>query len=53
MEIATTRQYPSRPMVGVGAAVLRGDQVLIVQRGSQPAYGLWSVPGGLVELGES
>ena len=53
MEIATTRQYPSLPMVGVGAAVLRGDQVLIVQRGSQPAYGLWSVPGGLVELGES
>ena len=51
--MATTRQYPSRPMVGVGAAVLRGDQVLIVQRGRQPAYGLWSVPGGLVELGES
>jgi 8-oxo-dGTP diphosphatase len=53
MEIVATRQYPSRPMVGVGAAVLRGDQVLIVQRGRQPAYGLWSVPGGLVELGES
>ncbi len=48
-----TRQYPSRPMVGVGATVLRGDQVLIVQRGRQPAYGLWSLPGGLVELGES
>jgi 8-oxo-dGTP diphosphatase len=47
------RQYPSRPMVGVGATVLRGDQVLIIQRGRQPAYGLWSVPSGLVELGES
>ena len=52
METATTRQYPSRPMVGVAGAVLRGDQVLIVQRGRQPAYGLWSLPGGLVKLGE-
>ena len=47
------RRYPERPMVGVGAIVFRGDRVLIVQRGREPAYGKWSLPGGLVELGES
>jgi 8-oxo-dGTP diphosphatase len=40
-------------MVGVGAVILRNDQVLLVQRGREPGYGLWSLPGGLVELGES
>jgi 8-oxo-dGTP diphosphatase len=40
-------------MVGVGATILRGDRVVIVQRGREPAYGKWSLPGGLVELGES
>ena len=33
--------------------VFRGDRVLLVRRGSEPAYGKWSLPGGLVELGES
>jgi 8-oxo-dGTP diphosphatase len=47
------RRYPERPLVGVGAIILRHDQVLLVQRGSEPSYGKWSVPGGLVELGES
>ncbi len=41
------------PMVGVGAIIFREDRVLLVQRGRPPAYGKWSVPGGLVELGES
>jgi mutator protein MutT len=40
-------------MVGVGAIILRDDRVLLVQRGRQPSYGKWSIPGGLVELGES
>lgn len=40
-------------MVGVGAIIFRGTQVLLVQRGTEPSYGKWSVPGGLVELGES
>jgi 8-oxo-dGTP diphosphatase len=48
-----TRRYPEHPMVGVGATILRGEQVLLVQRGREPAYGKWSLPGGLVELGES
>ena len=40
------------PTLGVGAIVLRGDSLLMVQRGREPAKGLWSVPGGKVERGE-
>jgi 8-oxo-dGTP diphosphatase len=47
------RRYHQRPMVGVGAIILRGERVLLVQRGREPALGKWTVPGGLVELGES
>jgi len=47
------RKYPDRPLVGVGAVVFRNDEVLLVQRGREPAYGLWSLPGGLVKVGES
>lgn len=47
------RRYPEQPMVGVGAIILRDDLVLLVQRGTEPSYGKWSLPGGLVELGES
>ncbi len=46
------RTYPLAPIVAVGAAVRRGEQVLIVQRGKPPSYGVWTVPGGAVELGE-
>jgi 8-oxo-dGTP diphosphatase len=47
------RRYPDRPLVGVGAIIFRGDSVLLAQRGREPSYGKWSIPGGLVELGES
>ena len=47
------RRYPEAPLVGVGAVVFRGDMVLLVRRGKEPAYGKWSLPGGLVELGEN
>jgi ADP-ribose pyrophosphatase YjhB (NUDIX family) len=40
-------------MVGVGAVIFRKERVLLVQRGREPAFGKWSLPGGLVELGES
>jgi ADP-ribose pyrophosphatase YjhB (NUDIX family) len=47
------RRYPDRPLVGVGAVVFRGDHVLLVRRGTEPSLGKWSIPGGLVEVGES
>ena len=46
------REYPDAPRVGVGAVVLDGDRVLLVQRGQPPSQGKWSLPGGLVHLGE-
>jgi len=48
-----TREYPDAPRVGVGAIVIHERRVLLVRRGRAPALGLWSVPGGLVELGET
>ena len=48
-----SREYPNRPLVGTGALILRDGMLLLVKRGAQPGFGKWSVPGGLVELGES
>ena len=48
-----SREYPSHPRVGVGAVVLHDGRVLLVRRGGQPSSGKWSLPGGLVELGET
>jgi ADP-ribose pyrophosphatase YjhB (NUDIX family) len=47
-----SREYPDAPRVGVGAVVLDGDRVLLVQRGRPPGQGRWSLPGGLLDLGE-
>jgi ADP-ribose pyrophosphatase YjhB (NUDIX family) len=48
-----TREYPDYPRLGVGAIVLHQGRVLLVKRGQAPALGLWSVPGGLVDVGET
>ncbi len=48
-----SREYPAHPLVGVGAVVLDRGRVLLVKRGGQPSSGKWSLPGGLVELGET
>ena len=48
----TSRIYPSYPLVGVGAVVLVGNKVLLVKRAAPPGKGKWSIPGGLVEVGE-
>lgn len=46
------RDYPGHPLIGVAGVVFRDDEILMIKRGSHPAFGQWSVPGGLVELGE-
>jgi len=47
------REYPAHPVVGVGAVVVRDGRALIVKRAHEPRKGEWSLPGGLLELGES
>lgn len=47
------REYPERPIVGVGAVIVRAGQVLIVRRRYEPLAGRWSLPGGTLELGET
>ncbi|MFQ6077381.1 MAG: NUDIX hydrolase [Candidatus Bathyarchaeia archaeon] len=48
----TRREYPSHPLVGVGVVIREGDKILLIRRGVNPGKGRWSIPGGLVELGE-
>jgi 8-oxo-dGTP diphosphatase len=47
------REYPDRPIVGVGAVIIDRGRVLLVKRGSPPMLGQWTIPGGVVELGET
>jgi len=47
------REYPDRPIIGVGAAVVQGDRILLVKRGGEPLKGEWSLPGGVLEIGET
>lgn len=46
------RDYPEQPLIGVGAVIVSGNRVLLVRRDSEPLRGEWSVPGGMLELGE-
>jgi ADP-ribose pyrophosphatase YjhB (NUDIX family) len=50
--MAVAREYPDAPRAAVGAVVLDEDNVLLVRRGQPPGLGKWSVPGGLLDLGE-
>ena len=47
------REYPAAPVVGVGAVIVRDGRALIVRRAHEPRKGEWSLPGGLLQLGES
>lgn len=49
---AAAREFPARPLVGVGGVVIHRGRVLLVRRGRAPLKGQWSLPGGLVEAGE-
>ena len=46
------RDYPEHPIIGVGAVVVQAGRVLLVRRDTEPLRGEWSVPGGMLELGE-
>jgi ADP-ribose pyrophosphatase YjhB (NUDIX family) len=50
---AMQREYPECPLVGVGAVVEDAGRVLLVRRGREPLKGHWSLPGGMLELGEA
>jgi ADP-ribose pyrophosphatase YjhB (NUDIX family) len=46
------RKYPTQPIVGVGGVVIDRDRALLIRRGKEPLKGEWSIPGGMLELGE-
>lgn len=48
-----SREYPDRPIVGVGAVIFENGRVLLVKRGHAPMQGEWSLPGGALEVGET
>lgn len=52
-EIKNRREYPGLPVIGVGGVVIRGDTALLIRRGHEPFKDQWSIPGGLLELGET
>jgi len=47
------REYPESPLVGVGAIIIDAGRVLLIKRGYPPLAGEWSIPGGVLELGET
>ncbi len=47
------KEYPGAPLVGVGGVIAQDGRAVIVRRGQEPRKGEWSLPGGLLELGES
>jgi 8-oxo-dGTP diphosphatase len=47
------REYPQQPLVGVGAVIVEDGRVLLIKRGKAPLLGEWSIPGGMLELGET
>jgi 8-oxo-dGTP diphosphatase len=50
--MAVRRQYPETPLIGVGAIIVENGRVVLVKRGHPPLLGEWSIPGGVLEVGE-
>ena len=46
------REYPDRPLIGVGSIIIENDRVVLVKRAHPPIQGEWSIPGGVLEVGE-
>ena len=53
MKPEVQRTYPQQPLVGVGAVIVENGRVLLIKRGKAPLLGEWSIPGGMLELGET
>jgi ADP-ribose pyrophosphatase YjhB (NUDIX family) len=51
--MTSKREFPERPVVGVGGVVIEGGRTLLICRGNEPLKGRWSIPGGTLELGET
>jgi 8-oxo-dGTP diphosphatase len=51
--MASSREYPERPLVGIGGVVIHDGRAVLIRRGSEPLRGEWSIPGGMLELGET
>ena len=47
------REYPDTPLVGIGAIIIEDERVVLVKRGHAPLQGKWSIPGGVLEVGET
>lgn len=52
-DLPVGREYPERPIASVACCVFKGNRVLVIKRANPPSQGLWSVPGGMIELGET
>jgi ADP-ribose pyrophosphatase YjhB (NUDIX family) len=51
--VSESRSYPQRPFLAVSAAIVRDDRLLVVRRSQPPAQGVYTLPGGVVEAGET
>jgi 8-oxo-dGTP diphosphatase len=51
--VTSKREYPDRPLVGVGGVIIAEGKALLIKRGGPPLEGQWSIPGGMLELGET
>ena len=47
------REHPTQPLIGVGALIVENGRVVVIKRGNAPLLGEWSIPGGMLELGET
>ena len=51
--MASSREYPERPVIGVGGVVIDQGRTVLIRRGTEPLLGEWSIPGGTIEVGET
>ncbi|HKW33055.1 MAG TPA: NUDIX hydrolase [Candidatus Acidoferrum sp.] len=51
--MASSREYPERPVIGVGGVIVDCGRTVLIRRGTEPLLGQWSIPGGSIEIGET